>query len=110
MNQKKIKEINQNDDWADYVQAKKAKSPAFALAYQIEFDRLQLARRIKALREKQDVTQEELAELVGTRQPAIARLEAGNVLPRLDLLERIAHALGTHLDVKFVRNQVVTAK
>jgi len=103
MNQKKTKK-HLGDEWDNYVLQKKEKSPEFALAYQIEFDRLQLARRIKALREKQNITQEELAGLVGTKQPAIARLEAGSVLPRLDLLERIAHALGTHLDVKFVRN------
>lgn len=89
-------------DWNDFLAAQKEKDTEFALAYQIEFDRLQLAREIKKLRENQHMTQEQLAILTGTKQPAIARLESGEVLPRLDLLERIACALGRHLEVKFV--------
>lgn len=92
-------------DWDEFLKSQK-KDPELALAFQVEFDRLQLARRVKALRGKHHLSQEKLAELVGTKQPAIARLEAGNVLPRLDLLERIAYALGAHVDVQFVPNRV----
>lgn len=90
-------------DWDQFLDEQRV-DPELNLAFQVEFDRLQLARRVKDLRGKHDLSQEELAQLVGTKQPAIARLEAGNVLPRLDLLERIAHALGSHLDVRFVPN------
>lgn len=93
-------------DWNEFVRQEKANDPEFARAYQIEFDRLQLARRVKFLREKHRLTQEQLAELVGTKQPAIARLEAGTVLPRLDLLEKIAYALDARLDVKFIAERV----
>jgi DNA-binding XRE family transcriptional regulator len=92
-------------DWDEFLKKQK-QDPELALAFQVEYDRLQLARQVKALRGAHDLSQEKLAELVGTKQPAIARLEAGNALPRLDLLERIAHALGAHLDVRFVPNQV----
>lgn len=91
-------------DWDQFLKEQK-EDPELALIFQVEFDRFQLARRVKDLRGKHDLSQEKLAELVGTKQPAIARLEAGNALPRLDLLERIAHALGAHLDIRFVPNR-----
>ena len=43
------------------------------------------------------MTQSTLAQLVGTQQPSIARLEKGGYLPSLGFLERIAEAFGTQL-------------
>ena len=40
------------------------------------------------------LTQKELADLVGTKQPSIARLESGSDLPRLSFLRRVVEALG----------------
>jgi|SRR5580704_5303422 DNA-binding XRE family transcriptional regulator len=75
----------------------------FAEAYELERERLRIAHKVKALREKKQMTQMQLAELVGTKQPSIARLEAGNYWPRIDMLEKIAWALGVQLDVRFVK-------
>jgi GntR family transcriptional regulator, transcriptional repressor for pyruvate dehydrogenase complex len=65
--------------------------------------KLALARKVRHLREQQDMSQEELASRVNTRQSAIARLESGKVMPRLDLLQRIAAALGMRLELHFAR-------
>ena len=46
------------------------------------------------------LSQHELAELCGTTQSAIARLEAGGRPPRIDTLLRIAHALDCELVVE----------
>ncbi len=78
---------------AQFVSEQKAADPEFAA----EFDGLLLARRIRGLREKRNVSQAELAEMVGTKQPNVARLESGRVVPRIDLLFRVARALGTPL-------------
>lgn len=83
--------------------ADQIKNEEFAEAYELERERLQIAHRVKALREKKHMTQSELAHLIGTKQPSIARLEAGNYWPRIDMLEKIAWALGTQLDVRFVK-------
>ena len=48
------------------------------------------------------LSQQRLADLIGSTQPAIARLEAGGVAIGLRSLERIADALGYDLDVKLV--------
>jgi hypothetical protein len=41
----------------------------------------------------------------GTKQPNIARLESGKVVPKLDFLEKVAHALGGRLDVRIVEGK-----
>ena len=46
------------------------------------------------------LSQRELAELCGTTQSAIARLEAGRRAARLDTLLRVAHALDCELVVE----------
>ena len=48
------------------------------------------------------LSQRELAELVGTTQSAIARLERGGRPPRLDTLLKIAEALDCDLMVELV--------
>lgn len=83
--------------------AEQMKNEEFAEVYELERERLQIAHRVKALREKKQMTQAELAQLIGTKQPSIARLEAGSYWPRIDMLEKIAWALGTQLDVRFVK-------
>jgi len=53
------------------------------------------------LRTKKGITQKELAEKIGTKQSAIARLESGNFNPTLDFLQKTAKALGTKLIINF---------
>lgn len=76
-----------------FVAEQRAADPEFAA----EFDRLRLARRIRSLRESRHVSQAELAAMVGTKQPNVARLESGRIVPRIDFLFRVARALGTPL-------------
>lgn len=45
------------------------------------------------------LSQQELAQLCGTTQSAIARLESGGRPPKIDTLLRIADALDCELDV-----------
>lgn len=44
-----------------------------------------------------NVTQAELAKIVGTKQPSIARIERGESLPSLRFLQKIANAFHTYL-------------
>ena len=53
-----------------------------------------IAREVIALRQKHNLTQKELAERVGTSQPAIARLESGSYKNlSLSFIRRVARAL-----------------
>jgi transcriptional regulator with XRE-family HTH domain len=58
-----------------------------------------IADRVAERRQEKGLSQRELAELVGTTQSAIARLERGGRPPRIDTLLRIADALDCDLVV-----------
>jgi predicted transcriptional regulator len=60
----------------------------------------QIADRVAGRRAERGLSQRELAELTGTTQSAIARLEAGGRPPRIDTLLRIANALDCDLVVE----------
>jgi transcriptional regulator with XRE-family HTH domain len=59
-----------------------------------------LAGRVAAQRRDRGLSQRELADLCGTTQSAIARVERGARPPRLDTLLRIAGALDCELVVE----------
>lgn len=53
-----------------------------------------LASNAYHLRRARGLTQEQLAERIGVRQPRIAEIERGDANPRLDTLAKLARALG----------------
>ena len=59
-----------------------------------------IAEQVAAQRKAHGLSQAELAELTGTTQSAIARLESGGRPPRIDTLLRIAEALDCELVVE----------
>jgi transcriptional regulator with XRE-family HTH domain len=59
-----------------------------------------VADKVAERRQARGLSQRELAELVGTTQSAIARLERGGRPPRIDTLLRIADALDCDLVVE----------
>ncbi len=59
-----------------------------------------IADRVTERRVEMGMSQRELAELVGTTQSAIARLERGGRPPRIDTLLKIAEALDCDLVVE----------
>ena len=76
-----------------------------------EEDRLwaALAERVAEQRRDRGLSQRELADLCGTTQSAIARVERGVRPPRLDTLLRIAGALDCELAVE-LRPRTVTER
>jgi predicted transcriptional regulator len=61
-----------------------------------------IAEKVAERRVDGGLSQRELAELVGTTQSAIARLERGGRPPRIDTLLKIAEALDCDLAVELV--------
>lgn len=60
-----------------------------------------LARAVIEARKRAGLTQLQLAKKMGTTQPVVARLEAGNARPSLRTLERLAQATGSDLVISF---------
>lgn len=67
-----------------------------------ELEKQEPGYQIARLRIKLGLTQAQLAELVGTKQPSIARLENGEGSPSLTFLEKVAEALGADVKVYLV--------
>ncbi|MCI5857127.1 MAG: helix-turn-helix transcriptional regulator [Agathobacter sp.] len=56
--------------------------------------------QLRTLRKEQGMTQEHLAEIVGTKKSNISRLESGRYNPSLDFLIKVADGLGKQITVK----------
>jgi DNA-binding XRE family transcriptional regulator len=54
------------------------------------------------VRKEKNLTQKDLAKLVGTKQSNISRFESGSYNPSLEFLNKIAHAMGKELQVRIV--------
>jgi len=82
------------EDW----EAQKINDPEFQAAS----EELEPGYQIARLRMLRGLTQTQLAEIVGTRQPSIARLENGTSTPSLSFLNKIAAALNARIEVKLI--------
>lgn len=85
----------------DEIKADRPETPDQRRGYAAAERAIQVAREVHALRQRRGLSQRRLAELVGTTQSAIARLESGVISPSLPTLDRIANALGAELHVTF---------
>lgn len=75
--------------------------PGYRAAFEQQFPYANVALAVVALRERHGLTQRALAELVGTPQPVVARLESGRHPVEIKMLARIAHAVGETWMVQF---------
>jgi DNA-binding XRE family transcriptional regulator len=69
-----------------------------------------VARLLIQFRMKHNLTQEQLAQLMGTSAPAISRLESGTHVPSLTTLSRLAEAAGERLVIGFERTNSPSRK
>ncbi|MCL2293565.1 MAG: helix-turn-helix domain-containing protein [Spirochaetes bacterium] len=53
-------------------------------------------------RKEKNLTQKDLAELIGTKQSNISRFEKGNYNPTIDFLNKVARAVGKQLEVRII--------
>jgi DNA-binding XRE family transcriptional regulator len=72
--------------------------------FKSEYDKLkpryELIAQIVDVRNKLNITQEELALRVGTQKSNISRFESGTYNPSLDFITKIAHSLGKEIRIK----------
>lgn len=60
----------------------------------------QVVREIIKARKELNLTQEQLAQLVGTKQSNISRLESGDYNPTIEFLSKVAQAMGKNLEIR----------
>ena len=78
--------------------------------FRAEYEALEPAYQLTRPRIAKGLTQAQLAEMVGTRQPGIARLESGKTEPKLSFLRRVAEALGYRIEIRFVPQEQVVPR
>jgi DNA-binding XRE family transcriptional regulator len=82
---------------------KASKRKGFKKAYEELEEEYRLTREMLAARSKYGLTQEAVAERMGTTKSAVSRLEAaGKHAPSLSTLKKYAHAVGCRLEIKLV--------
>lgn len=81
---------------------KQLKNNTFRKEYESLEEEFEIAKQVIKLRKKMKLTQKQLAELAGTSQPAIARLESGEYKNlTLSFLRKIGKVLGVIPEVHF---------
>lgn len=60
-----------------------------------------LRNTIKETRKHKQITQSQLAKMIGTKQPSISRFENGTYFPNLVFLNKIANSLGSEVVINF---------
>ena len=84
---------------------KALKRKGFKKAYEDLKEEYSLTREMLAARSRFGLTQETVAELMGTTKSAVSRLEGtGKHVPSLTTLKKYAQAVGCHLEIKLVPN------
>jgi predicted transcriptional regulator len=85
----------------DEVKAGLLNNPEFAAEVKKLEPEYQIINQVIKARIDQNMTQEDLARKVGTKQSNISRLEKGNANPSLQFLKKIADSLGKELLISF---------
>jgi DNA-binding XRE family transcriptional regulator len=88
-------------DFRNFLKENLENDPEFKEIWENNAQKRELVKTIIALRIKEHLTQEDLAEKMGTQQSAISRLESGKFNPSVDFLFRIAKALNRKVEINF---------
>jgi ribosome-binding protein aMBF1 (putative translation factor) len=89
------------------------RDPNYVAAYDALEDEFAVAAALIKARGDADMTQEQVAQAMGSTQAAVARLESGRTMPSIRTLERFAKATHTRLRISFEpvkRGRSVTRK
>lgn len=87
------------EKWKDFKK-QLMKDPDVRNEYDALHPQHELAAQIIEARLKKGLSQSQLAEKIGTKQSAIARLESGEYNPSVGFLERVATATDTRLKIQ----------
>ena len=115
MSEENSKWIPKDDGaWHDNLKKKVLADPEGLAEYEAFGLNLEIAEKMKKARKRAHLTQEMIAERMGTKKTVITRLEAAGGRakhsPSLTTLAKYAKAIGCHLDIRFVKNVTTNNK
>jgi predicted XRE-type DNA-binding protein len=92
----------------DYV-TEQMRNPEFKAEYDALEGEFNFIQQMINLRLKKGLSQRQLADLVGTHQPSISRLEAGRI-GSIAFLQKVANALDASVEIRFVPHKSASAR
>lgn len=92
-----INKLPSANDWL----AKSLKDPKFKKEYDKLQPEYELINKLIEARIKKKMTQKDIADRMGTKQSALARLESGHANPTISFIQKLATALGTDITLTF---------
>ncbi len=93
--------MNRNPTHEEVMQ-QALRAPEFREIWEAGETRRRVVSALIGERIKRNLSQRELAHKAGVKQPSVARVESGTVMPSLKMLSRLAKAMNAHLDIRFV--------
>ena len=97
----KLKHVDNTGFLHEFMQEEIAKDPNAEQLYMETRAELQIAILVKELRKSKKLSQTDLAKKMGKSQSTIGRIENGSVTPTISMLEQIAAATDTKLEISF---------
>ena len=83
----------------EYIAKREARDPEFRAARQAMEAEFTFRLKLVEARTAAGMTQQQLAERIGTKQSSISRLESGDSEPSFDMLRRLAAALNVSFEI-----------
>lgn len=96
-----LKHVDNTGFLHEFMQEEIAKDPNAEQLYMEARAELQIALMVKELRTSKKLSQTDLAKKMGKSQSTIGRIENGSVTPTISMLEQIAAATDTKLEISF---------
>ena len=87
-------------DLKKYINKRKASNPNFAEGFDEGYENFRIGVMLKQARLEAGLTQDEVANAIGTRKTAISRLENHVQDVKLSTVEKYAKAVGKHLEIR----------
>lgn len=87
-------------DVEQYISVRKQTDPEFAAGFETGYLDFEIGVLLKQAREAAGLTQEQLADRIGTKKTAISRLENHADDIKLSTLRKVSNALGHRLELR----------
>jgi len=87
-------------DLQKYIEKRKASNPEFAEGFDEGYENFRIGAMLKQARLDAGLTQDDIANAIGTRKTAISRLENHVQDVKLSTVEKYAKALGKHVEIR----------
>lgn len=88
--------------YREYLEDRKKRDPEFAEEYEKNYENFKLNAMIKALRIESGISQQEMADRIGTKKSTISRMENHAEDIRFSTLQKVASACGKKISITFV--------